>query len=417
MADRVHDQSRLGWLDGLRGFAAMQVVLMHYVFAFLPAVAMTYPLPVGELGAAGLAGIPLVYAFDGSSAVYLFFLMSGVVLTQAFSSRTFRVPSAVMRRLIRLGLPMIAATLFAGALLALLPDAHLAAGERTGSTALRDIGPTVISLYSIAHQIIFEGLLTGFSTWSLLPRWTLHYITLSPRVQGFNVPLWTLHIEFCGSLLVMLLVVVRSAASQGAYRAVCAILGFAFVISPMSLFVIGHLAASQIKYARERRPLAVPGSILLGAGVLLCSIRTTVPIAMLWTWLPAPPIGIQGDAASLQKMIGAVSIFAGLACLPALQRYLEQPFPRWIGKISFSLYLTHYPILYTAVALVFNGAIEVLPYDVSIAVVGVAGIVITITTAVLFERWVDRPSIALSRTVANRFAEPALARRLKPVAG
>ncbi len=417
MADRVHDQSRLGWLDGLRGFAAMQVVLMHYVFAFLPAVAMTYPLPVGELGAAGLAGIPLVYAYDGHSAVYLFFIMSGVVLTRAFSSDIFCCPPAILRRLIRLGLPMSAAIVLAAALFMVLPDAHAVAGARSGSAWFRNIGPGAISVYTVVHQIVFEGLLTGYGTSSLLPVWLRWPVTLTPLSLGFDVPLWTLHIEFFGSLLIMLLVALRAGASRGAYRAICVILGCVLVLSPLVMFVAGHLAADGLRHRAQRPRRALAGSALLVAGILLCSVKTISPVAAVWTLLPSPLLGLPGDAGVLQSMTGALLVFAGLDWLPAAQRLLDSPAPRWLGKISFSLYLTHYPVLATGVALGFNRLGDSLPYDIRIAITGAAGLAVSLAIAVLFERWVDRPSIALSRTVANRFAEPALARRLKPVAG
>ena len=417
MADHVHDQSRLGWLDGLRGFAAMQVVLMHYVFAFLPAVAMTYPLPVGELGAAGLAGIPLVYAFDGHSAVYLFFIMSGVVLTRAFSSTTFRFPSAILRRLIRLGLPMAAGIVFAAALFMVLPDAHAVAGARSGSMWFRTIGPGAFSGYTVVHQIVFEGLLTGYSASSLLPAWLRWPVTLTPLSLGFDVPLWTLHIEFFGSLLMMLLVALRASASRGAYRAICVILGCALVLSPLVMFIVGHLAADGLPHRSKPPRRALAGSALLVAGILLCSVKTIAPVTAVWTWLPSPLLGLPGDAGVLQSMTGALLVFAGLDWLPAAQRLLDSPAPRWLGKISFSLYLTHYPVLATGVALGFNRLGDTLPYDMRVAIAGFAGLAASIGIAVLFERWVDRPSIALSRTVANRFSEPALVRRLKPVAG
>jgi peptidoglycan/LPS O-acetylase OafA/YrhL len=401
MAETVRDSRRLGWLDGLRGLAAMQVVLLHYVFAFLPGIGMIYPLPIQDFWWRGLVTIPLVFLYDGHSAVYLFFVISGVALTHAFSAHPFAFLPMVTRRIIRLGLPMAAATFLGAALYALLPAAHLLAAATTGSTWLKAIGPAEISLASIAHQIAFEGLLAGFTGSSLLPGWVTNTLSLAQSAHGFDTPLWTLHIEFCGSLLVMLLVAVRASASRGAYRAMCFILVWAFVLSPMVLFIIGHLVANHLRLTGIRKGQTALGAVFLGAGILLCSMRITVPVSMLWKVLPPPPLGIQGDDAILQKMIGAVLVFGGIAFLPVLRRGLERSAMRWLGKISFSLYLSHFPLLFTCVAACFTVLNGTLPYGTTVAIASIAGIASSVSLAVAFERWIDRPAIILSRMVSG----------------
>ena len=395
----AREANRLGWLDGLRGLAAMQVVLLHYVFAFLPTFSETYPLPIA--GWWSLVTTPLVFLYDGSSAVYLFFIMSGVALTHAFSPRPFAFLPTVTRRVIRLGLPMAVATLLAAVLYSLLPDAHVIAGGQTGSARLGGIGPRDLSVAAIVHQIVFEGLLTGFDGWSLLPGWMTQPLSLTRNVHGLDTPLWTLHLEFCGSLLVMLLVALRASVSPGAYRATCAILGCAFVLSPMVLFIIGHVAAGHLRRDMIRKGQTALGAAILGSGIMLCSMRVIVPVSILWRGLPSPLLGIQGDDAILQKTIGAVLVFGGIALLPVLQRGLEAPATRWLGKISFSLYLSHLPLLYTAVAAGFIVLDGRLPYGAAVAVSSVVGIAASIALAVAFERWIDRPAIMLSRMVGS----------------
>ena len=228
MADTAGNTLRLGWLDGLRGLAAMQVVLLHDVFVFLPGIGSAYPLPIHDFWWRGLLTAPFVFLYDGISAVYLFFIISGVALTNAFAVHPFAFLSTVSRRVVRLGLPMAAATILAALFYTLLPNAHLVA--HTGSSSLSDTGPVTISLASIAHQIALEGLLAGFDGWSLLPGWISDRLDLVGRAHAFDTPLWTLHIEFCGSLLIMLLVAVRASASRGAYHAICIILGCVFVL-------------------------------------------------------------------------------------------------------------------------------------------------------------------------------------------
>ena len=64
--------AKVPYLEGLRGIAAMQVVLLHFVTGFLPNTAQH-------------AWPPLRVLFDGHTAVYVFFLISGAVLTPSFA--------------------------------------------------------------------------------------------------------------------------------------------------------------------------------------------------------------------------------------------------------------------------------------------------------------------------------------------
>ena len=75
---------KVQYLEGLRGIAAMQVVLLHFVTGFLPDTAEH-------------AWPPLRVLFDGHTAVYVFFLISGTVLTPSFARPALssaRSPSA-----------------------------------------------------------------------------------------------------------------------------------------------------------------------------------------------------------------------------------------------------------------------------------------------------------------------------------
>jgi peptidoglycan/LPS O-acetylase OafA/YrhL len=286
--------------------------------------------------------------------------------------------------------------LLAAALFTLLPDAHVAAGARAGSSALRDIGPRDISLSAILHQIAFEGLLFGFSDFSLLPAWAIKNMDLVPRGQGFDTPLWTLHFEFYGSLLVMLLVGLRASTSRRIYRAGCVLLACAFVLSPLSLFIVGHVAAGYLRRIDGRRWQLLVGVAFLGSGILLCTAQIIAP-ALAGLLPPLSPTA-QAIQQLWQKMIGAILVFGGLALMPVLHRQLQKPALRWLGKISFSLYLSHYPLLYTCVAACF-----ILPSDLSfaatVAAATVVGIVLSLAVALPFERWIDRPAIRLSRMV------------------
>src|SRR5580692_12926717 len=102
--NRAMQSGKVQYLEGLRGAAAVQVVLLHFVTAFLPDTA--------EHGAPALRVL-----FDGHTAVYVFFLISGAVLTPSFA-RGGGWPRQIAKRLIRLGLPIAVAAIVALALLA-----------------------------------------------------------------------------------------------------------------------------------------------------------------------------------------------------------------------------------------------------------------------------------------------------------
>src|SRR5580698_7627746 len=95
---------RIGYLDGVRGLAAMQVVFGHYAHAFAP----DWVRPLG-------------FFADGDSAVLLFFLMSGLVLTPSFERTPNALVTGLARRIVRLDLPLTASVLFAYALQMTLP--------------------------------------------------------------------------------------------------------------------------------------------------------------------------------------------------------------------------------------------------------------------------------------------------------
>ena len=133
---------RQGWLESLRGIAALQVFLLHLLGAFwLPAV--TGEGPPGL--ATWLARSPLALLYDGESAVALFFILSGAVLTRAFPRQLAAPGAALAGRLLRLGLPAAAACLLAFLTFHAFRGAHGAAGVLLGASWLgRQFGPGTV---------------------------------------------------------------------------------------------------------------------------------------------------------------------------------------------------------------------------------------------------------------------------------
>ena len=100
--------------------------------------------------------------------------------------------------------------------------------------------------------MMLEGMAAGYRETSVLPGWAIRQLGLDSLYNAFDEPLWTLHYEFIGSLLIIVLVMLRAAVPRGVHLAGCIGLGVALAVTPLVMFVVGHLAAPAL--ARGPRP-------------------------------------------------------------------------------------------------------------------------------------------------------------------
>ena len=393
--DRTLKSERVAFLDGLRGLAALQVVFLHYVSAFLPVLAMAGLGPADLLASHGwqaaIARSPAVFLINGYSAVYIFFLLSGYVLRRAFA-RIDGFASGLWRRLVRLGLPASAAVLFAGALLSLDDQAHLHTAALSGSTHwLGILLATPPAPGPVLRDAILNSVLTGYAGANGFP-FLRHLIPMPDLLHAFDPPTWTLNVELSGSVLCLGLSYVER-RRRVLLPYVIAALALWLGASQWFLFALGYALAGLRRPSpgRLRQGLAI---LALAAGILLCRLIPPAPILLLHSLLrhQHPP-----DPFHFSNQVGAILIFLGVLHLPRAQHLLERRLPQFLGRISFSLYLVHFPVMATIGCGVFN-----LIAPRSGAVPGclaalIAGLAVTLPVAVLFERHVDRLAVRLSR--------------------
>jgi peptidoglycan/LPS O-acetylase OafA/YrhL len=134
-------------------------------------------------------------------------------------------------------------------------------------------------------------------------------------------------------------------------------------------------------------------------GVVLSARKDWIAVdalrqALGWIEIIAPPNLFQ-----FQSQLAAIALYCGVVLCPSAWRPLEGRACRVLGRLSFSIYLLHFPILFTLACLLFTVLQPALPPAASVAVMFVAFIGLTLLAALLFERWIDRPAIAVSRLI------------------
>ena len=333
-----NNQQRAAHLDGLRGCASVMVLLGHLAMMVWPAtlVAETYPAGTPDWQLT-LAASPLSAIWDGRLAVSIFFVLSGYVLTAATISRPLSFPALACKRYLRLLLPVLAATVPTLLLQPLGWYFNHDLAFVTGSTWL----DTVTS--------------TGFepSLW----HWLRNAVWMVFFVDGhtsYNALLWTMRFEFLGSLLVFLL---AGLVSRAGWRlAIAAALLVLVVHLPsyaiLYLFLAGmmlHDLASLLKGRGDKASRLfreVAGWSLVALGLYLPRLVMVMigghgaGLAFL-LWLRATLPAWQGD----RWMLAAAPLVAGVMLAPSLRHLLSRPFCRWLGRISFPLYLFHLPLI------------------------------------------------------------------------
>ncbi len=289
---------RLPFLDGLRGWGALVVLLAH-VFG------EGFPINAQVTGVLVRMGI-----FNAGLAVWVFFIVSGFSLSIGFCRRrdTSILTGIALGRHARLAVPIFGAAL----LLYLFFALGLVPAPEHRLPIFRGFLPTSPTLWDVIRFSLFDVFFAYDFATTLIP------------------PLWTMPFELWGSALVLGALFVVGRLDRRGY--IYAALGvMAYFIHPIyAAFVVG-LVLSEVHASGyvQRNPLICrPVFLMLFVIGALCT-------GIL------PESGKNPTAYLLvASMLTAASVFA-----QPISRILSSGFSRFLGRISFPLYLIHSPLL------------------------------------------------------------------------
>ncbi|MGO4700431.1 acyltransferase family protein [Dyella sp. 2RAB6] len=383
----MNPQNKNQALEGLRGMAALVVVFSHCAWAFFPY--LQSGLPADLLGGweSWIQNSPLRVLYNGTYSVAIFFVMSGYVLTRRYVAQpgAARLDESAIKRAPRLGIPVLASVLLGYAVMKLglisdvVPNAHNFLGAWYHINA---------RIFLALKDALFGSLLLGHN--------------------GYNYILWTINIEFIGSIgLFAFMALFGSSRCAGTYALLCAA---ALVWKGDTPYLLGALfLGGAYLHAWPKPPSsAALRYLLLAIALVLGGFHSGStfyrPLQDLATWLAGQHV--RADPMFVFPSLGALLLVWLVLHSKTLSALLSSRTPAWLGSVSFSLYLIHSFVL-SSVGLASFGLLRApLGYPLAALLASLLTVVASLGVSVGFRNLVDRPAIRL----ADRFARWSLPR-------
>ena len=357
------DRRTYPFIDGIRGVASL-VILAHHLLTYVPGVDET------------LAAVPVLHHvvwWYGGLATQVFLVISGFVGGVSLARATPEAADLgrlMLVRYLRLALPAVATLLFAIVLYAIVPP----------SWAAFPLFDEITASGVLAHAAFLQDVL-GYP--SLL--------------AGF----WYLSIDWQCNAVMCLLIIVQDAILRrlpGLSRSApsrfvrgLAVIGLPMLVALLSLFLWNGAVAHET-YATYFFGIVFLGTL---AGL---AVAGRIPPSIFWAYVAA--VAVAAGAAVVQSRPHlAVAVVAGVAIYllarrqpSAASRADSLPLLGWLGRISYALFLIHYPTIWavTSVARGIGGEAAVASWPSLVAAVAAS-----LVAAVLLHRLVEVPTLAL----------------------
>lgn len=362
---------RQKYLDGIRGVAALVVVLCHFCQIFLPA---TFSRGVPDhFGERALATTPLNILVNGNFAVAIFFVLSGYVLSAPYFTGQRRrwYLEAAIKRYPRLVAPALASTVLAWVMFRTLGYHFGAIVSISGADM-----PNVFAKITRFDEALWQGAIGAFFFES----------------YSYNQVLWTIRTELFGSLLIFATVplVGRWKWRWLIYLATILWLRDNYLLG----FVLGALCAdlSSIgQWSTESAASSFVWPVLLIFGIYLGAYPYFFNgSASIWSPIAAIPYT---DIFIASHLIGGFLCILSSTRLPAVRRLFEVRHAQFLGRISYGMYLIHFIYWGSVGCWLALKLIPVFGYGQALSATFLISLPIILAVSYAFTRLIDEPAM------------------------
>ena len=338
-SDETRAIGRSYLLDGLRGFAALSVLIGH----------MTYAENLG-------------FAEGTYLAVDFFFILSGYVLGSSYEHRLgseIDTRRFLLMRIVRL-YPLYALGLLLGA---------LKAGAKTALHPVADMAPSGFMLALTGNTLLLPvdvgvGSISPINRpgWSLLFEWLINIVYAAVLYRLRSGWLWAI------TAVSAVILVYGGHSHHHGFDIGYAPSDFGYGLARVTYgFVLGVLIARGARGVRGRK--------------LTAASLAMAPLLLVLFYIPTPPSMLLLRDVFCAMVVSPAVVLAGTRIdVPAWGRRIHG----LLGDLSYPLYALHFPILMTTIVI---GNLLHLPK----ASIGIVAFVVPVTVAFLAERYVDKP--------------------------
>lgn len=377
---RATPPSRLALLEGLRGFLALYVVLDH---------ALEYSGYVDELAR------PLFFLRAGRYAVDEFIILSGFVIFYLLDKRAEDYRTFLTRRFLRLY--PVAIVMFAVAVPISLVR-HWNVTHATAYSSPEHIHAVTSTIHAWWEHWTWNTILHGTLLHGLVPDSVLPHAS-----EAFLDPAWSISLEW-QFYLVAPLCYLLATKSRGTRLLLCLACAAIVLVRPwlpgdmygaalpfhIEFFVVGASSYFFYKYARGRAPRATP-ALMAAAVVLLLVVTRGRPheLAPFYVWIVVLTLLCARPDDRTRGWLAAP---------------LEHPWAQVLGRLSYSVYLAHLPLL----AVVQFGLLNLVPAvdRVTHACLLFGGtVLVTLPVAAVLYATIEAPFIRWGQAIALAWAQ------------
>jgi len=358
------------YLEGMRGIAALIVVVSHFFQLFLPATLVSGQNLEHTKYEAMIRSNPLNFFYNGNFSVCLFFILSGYVLSARFFQTKDETSfyQTALKRYPRLAIPAFI-SVFIGFLIS---ASHLSFFE-----TIQPITSTLMQNPFEQHHSLIDTFYHGF------------ILNFFHYESTYNPVLWTMTYELFGSFLIFsfLWLVGKHTIRYAVYI----VLIVCFIQSYYLAFILGLILSDFTHSSLFQQMQTKKNLIFLTIMTIIGIYFSTYPYVNVQDTI-YEPLRLFGDTfpyLGFYHILGAFGLFVVVLLSNTCQTFFSHPICTYIGKLSFSLYLIHFSILFTFSSYVFSFFISYFSYGLSFLCTVLVSIPLLWIVSHVFYQFVD----------------------------